>query len=301
MKKLILFALLLSPVIINAQVRVKIDKKEKEKVAADETPAYRIYDKNGSSVTLKEAAAQLLASDVVFFGELHNNPIAHWLQLKLTQLAYDKMKENLVLGAEMFEADNQLIMDEYLSGIISEKSFEEEIRLWGNYKTDYKPLVLFAKEKGLKFICTNIPRRYANIVYKGGIEALSKLSDEAKKYIAPLPFEYDGSVGSYRKMVEMSGGHGGENLPKAQASKDATMAHFISKNTGKGKLFLHYNGSYHSDFNEGIQWYLNKYSPGLTRSSITTVLQKDLSSLEKEYLNSSDYIIVVPEDMTSTH
>jgi uncharacterized iron-regulated protein len=273
-------------------------KTEKGK---DDIVAYRIFDRSGKEVKFNDAAAKLLENQVVFFGELHNNPLAHWFQLKLTMLAFEKMKENVVLGAEMFESDNQLLMNEYLSGTISEKSFEEESRLWPNYKTDYKPLVSFAKEKGLKFVCTNIPRRYANMVYKGGIEALMKLSDEAKSYIAPLPFEYDGEVGCYKKMKEMSGGHGGDNLPKAQASKDATMAHFISKYASKDKLFIHYNGSYHSDNNEGIQWYLNKYAPTLKRASITTVLQKDPSSLEKEYHNLADYIIVVAEDMTSTH
>ncbi|MDZ7775007.1 MAG: ChaN family lipoprotein [Bacteroidales bacterium] len=74
-------------------------------------------------------------ADVVFFGELHNNPVAHWLQLEVTRDLYQEKNGNLVLGAEMFEADNQLIIDEYLEGTIRQKDFEKEARLWSNYGT----------------------------------------------------------------------------------------------------------------------------------------------------------------------
>ena len=94
---------------------------------------------------------------------------------------------DITLGAEMFEADNQLILNEYLSGHISEKSFKKEARLWPNYSTDYAPLVDFAKDSNLIFVATNIPRRYASVVYKRGFQGLDELDAQAKLYIAPLP------------------------------------------------------------------------------------------------------------------
>ena len=54
----------------------------------------------------------------------------------------------------------------------------------------------------------------------------------------------------------MAGSHATPNLPKAQAAKDATMAHFILKNFDPNKLFLHFDGSYHSDNYEGIVWWI---------------------------------------------
>ena len=87
----------------------------------------------------------------------------------------------------MFESDNQLIFDEYMQQNISYDRFEAEARLWDNYRTDYYPVVFFAKEHHIPFIATNIPRRYANIVKNKGFEALDSLSEEAKRYIAPLP------------------------------------------------------------------------------------------------------------------
>ncbi len=266
--------------------------------------AYKIFDADGKSVKYKNLLKDAIEADVVFFGELHNNPISHWLQLELTKDVFAGKQSNLVLGAEMFESDNQLILDEYLSGQIKTKNFEDEARLWNNYKTDYKPLVEFAKEKNLPFIATNIPRRYASLVNKKGFEGLDSLSNEAKKWIAPLPVNYNPEVNCYKSMIEMMGGMGGhvtENIPKAQAIKDATMAHFILENRSEGKTFLHYNGSYHSDDFEGIVWWIKQAKPDLNILTITTVEQDTISALSEESFGVADYIIAVPSDMTKTY
>ncbi len=270
-------------------------------VSGQHKPAYQIFNQKGKLSNYPELLKKSQKADIVFFGELHNNPIAHWLQLALVKDFFKQKKENLVLGAEMLESDNQLILDEYLSGLISVKKFEEEARLWNNYKTDYKPLVDFAKMQQLRFIATNIPRRYANLVFKQGLNQLDNLSITAKKYIAPLPIEVDLEVPSYKKLLEMAGEHGGENFPHAQAVKDATMAHFIEKNWSKGKLFLHFNGSYHSDDQEGIVWFIRKSNPKINTFTITTVSQKEISSLNEIYQGKADFIICVPEDMTTTY
>src|SRR5690554_5028623 len=122
---------------------------------------------------------ELALTDIALFGELHDNPIAHWLQIELCHRLNNKEK-GLVLGAEMFETDNQLILDEYLTGLISQRRFEGEARLWNNYKTDYKPLVEFARENSIPFIATNIPRRYASMVASSDFKALDSLTAEAK-------------------------------------------------------------------------------------------------------------------------
>jgi uncharacterized iron-regulated protein len=267
----------------------------------NDKPAYRIFDNEGKKVKYEKMLDSMKNADVVFFGEQHNNPICHWLQFELTKDLYKQRNGNIILGAEMFEKDNQLILDEYLNGEISNSSFTKEARLWPNYKTDYQPLVEFAKDSNLRFIATNIPRRYASVVYKHGFEALDSLVPEAKSYIAPIPIEYDPEVACYKNMLQMGGGHGGENLPKAQAIKDATMAYSIAGYAGDGKLFIHFNGSYHSDDFEGILWYLNKYKPGLKVVTIASVEQTDLDELSEENMNKGNFVLVVDTDMTKTN
>ena len=266
-------------------------------------PAYRIFNNEGKKVKYKKMLEAAKDADVVFFGELHNNPICHWLQFELTKDIYSAKNGNVVLGAEMFEADNQLILNEYLSGQISKKNFEKEARLWPNYETDYKPLVEFAKDSSLIFVATNIPRRYASIVYKKGFEGLDSLPAESKSYIAPLPIEYDPKLKGYKDMLEQMElmGHGNNNFPKAQAIKDATMGYSIAEYAGDGKTFIHYNGTYHSNNYEGTLWYLNKYKPGLKIVTISSVEQSDIENLDEENLDLGNFILVVTETMTKTN
>lgn len=273
-------------------------------IYSQDKPAYKIFTGEGKKADYGDIIKDSHKADVTFFGELHDNPIAHWLELELTKDLFEKEGKNLVLAAEMFETDNQLIINEYLSGLIKETSFEAEVKKWNNYGTDYKPLMNFAKEKGLKFVASNIPRRYASMVSSGGFEALQKLTPEALKLIAPLPIEYDAELPCYKDMLSMGGGqmaHSNENLPKAQAVKDATMARSISDNLLADTKVIHYNGSYHSDRYMGIIWYLKKLNPAVKVLTVKIVLQDDISKMDDENKEQADYIIAVPSSMTRTY
>lgn len=262
-------------------------------------PAYIIYNSKGKKVSYNKMLKQLTDKDIVLFGEFHNNPISHWLQYEVTS-DLDKNRA-LILGAEMIEADNQLELNEYLKGAIEYKELDSLARLWPNYKTDYAPLVDYAKNNEIPFIATNIPRRYANMVYKGDFEALDTLSTKEKEWIAPLPIAFDSELPTYKNILKMMGDHGSVKLVKAQAMKDATMAHFILDNYKENSLFIHYNGAYHSDFYEGILWYLKRAEPDYEYGTITTVSQDNIHKLLEENKQIADFIICVDINMTTTY
>lgn len=266
---------------------------------AQNKPAYTLYNAKGKKDSYKKMLKRVQQKDIIMIGEFHNNPIAHWMELEITKDC--KQSRNLVLGAEMFEQDNQPALDLYLQDKISAKGLDSMARLWKNYTTDYAPLVNFAKENHIVFAATNVPRRYASMVAKGGFAALDTLPAIEKSWMAPLPVAYDAELPGYKNMLSMMPGHSSENLPKAQAIKDATMAYFILKYYQPGSLFIHYNGSYHSENHEGIVWYLKKSKPDLKIATITTVSQKDIHHLLDENKNKADYIICVDEDMTTTY
>lgn len=267
---------------------------------SSDKPAYRLFTAKGKVTNYKKMVAAMSAADVVLFGEYHDNPVVHWLQLESTRDVF-ALRKDMVLGAEMFEADVQSLVDRYVFDSMPDKEFEKSSRPWPNYKTDYKPLLEFARENRLKFVAANIPRKYASLVFKGGFEALDTLSALQKSWIAPLPPLYDSSLACYAEISKAAGMHGGPNLPKAQAIKDATMAHFIMKNWSAGKIFIHYNGAYHSNNYQSIYWYLKKANPNLKIVTISTTTQAQLMSLDKEAMNTADFIIATPETMTRTH
>ncbi len=267
----------------------------------DTKDSYKLYDVDGKLIDYQQLLDKAVKADIVLFGELHDNPICHWLQLELARDLFERKSGKVILGAEMFEADNQMILNEFLEGLIGEANFENEARLWNNYRTDYKPLVQFAREKGIPFVASNIPRRYANMVYKGGFASLQNLSARAKTFIAPLPIAYDSTLKGYSDMLSMARGHGGGNLPRAQAIKDATMAHFIYHNLEKRHTLIHLNGTYHSNNFEGIGWYLNQLDNRLKILSIASVEQPDINVLKPENKGVADFILVIPSTMTKTH
>lgn len=267
-----------------------------------EKPAYRLFDSEGKEVKYEKMIKELEKADVVFFGEQHNDPISHWMELQVMKSLYEKDNQ-LTLAMEMFEADDQLVLNEYLNGVIEERHLLVEAKVWDNYKTDYKPLVEFAKEKKLPVVASNIPRRYANLVYRKGVQALDSLPAEGKQWIAPLPFEIDLELPGYKSMITAMGPHASAgtaaNMARSQASKDATMAYFILK--GKKGLVYHVNGAYHSQNGEGIIWYLKKAQPRLKVATIHVAEQPGIEKLDDANKKAADFIICVPKDMTKTY
>ena len=275
-------------------------------MSAQSKPAYLLFKNNGKPADYDKMIKDLSESDMVFFGEYHNNPISHWMQLEMSKSFFEIKGDKLYFGAEMFENGNQMVLNEYLNGFYTEDKMLPEItQLWSNYKTDYKPLLEFAKDKKLRFIATNIPRRYASMLSKKGMDALKELSPEALAMISPdLETYFDPSVKAYAEMADNMGGHVPPNMLNiqiAQASKDATMAHFSIKNFNPGDFLFHFEGSYHSNYNQGIIWWINKIQPGLNIKSVTTVMESEWEELTKEEkAEIASYIIVVADNMTQT-
>ena len=262
-----------------------------------EKPAYTIFSKSGKRSGFTELAEAASKADVVLFGEIHNVSIAHWLELQLEKELFHLKGKELIVGAEMLEADDQLVVNEYLKKLFEYSTLKNEAKLWKNFETDYKPLLDFARDNGLKFVAGNAPRRYSSIVYNYGADSLTQVAAEAKSWLAPLPVLADTSLTSYKEMKEASG-HGGDNLLAAQALKDATMAWFINKSFKKGSTFLLFNGAYH---NEGIIYYLKKYNSGLKILTISCAEQEQIESLDKENIGVADFIIAIPTDMAKSY
>lgn len=271
--------------------------------SAQSNPAYSIFTGEGKETDYGKMLKDLADADVIFIGETHNCPIAHWLEYEIASDLIRRSPKGLALGAEMFEADNQLLVDEYTRGLISSDKFEAEAKLWDNYWTDYSWMLYLAREYGLKFVATNVPRRYASYVKDNGLEALQTLSEEAKSLMAPLPIPFDKAAQDEAMFgfMQMIGGKGAgsSHFAEAQAIKDATMAWFIAQNFDR--KFIHFNGNFHSDNKGGIIPYLEAYLPGKKIATVCSARQDSIKSLEKENRGRADFIIVAPTDFPMSY
>jgi len=83
--------------------------------------AFQIFNSKGKIAKYSEVLNAASKADIVFFGELHNNAISHWMEYELAHDLIARKGDKVVLGAEMYEADGQLLIDEYLSGMVKYK------------------------------------------------------------------------------------------------------------------------------------------------------------------------------------
>ncbi|MEK6614818.1 MAG: ChaN family lipoprotein [Bacteroidota bacterium] len=281
---------------------------------------YKIYSvKLSKEVTTTDIAEDMRNYDVLFFGEAHDDSVAHYLENKMFETLYQKFANTSALSMEMFDRDVQTVMNEYLKGGIREKNFTKDARAWSNYK-DYKPMVEFAKNNKLDVICANASGRYSNLAGRKGQKALMELSDESKKYFAPLP--YDTASGKYYEKLIMLTSHdasptsdtakkktpppmpmGGFNLIMSQSLWDATMAYSISEylKKNKGKKVMQVNGKFHSDEGFAIVTQLKKYSPKTKSLIISASTDESFPDIDwNKHKHLGDYIIITDPNVPRT-
>ncbi len=265
----ILFLILLFSLGVAAQIPLK----ESE---------FKIFTGEGKPATLDSVIAEAGTANVLFLGELHDDAVGHAAQAELFRRIVEKYagKRPIALSLEMFERDVQIVLDEYLKGQITESHFLTSSRPWGNYKTDYRPLVELAKEKGIPVIAANAPRRYVNMVSRGGRAKLDALSDDAKRWLPKLPYA-EPSPAYAAKFKALMGPSaeaqmGLDNILSSQALWDASMADAIARFLKKrdNGLVIHLNGSFHSEKRLGAVEHLEKYAPK-ARSIVVTARYED--------------------------
>eukprot|EP00931_Biecheleriopsis_adriatica_P086478 TRINITY_DN61144_c0_g1_i1.p1 TRINITY_DN61144_c0_g1~~TRINITY_DN61144_c0_g1_i1.p1 ORF type:complete len:456 (-),score=88.29 TRINITY_DN61144_c0_g1_i1:61-1428(-) len=117
-----------------------------------------------------------VAPRLILLGEVHDDSVAHRLQLHILQHCAEACRaqgRRLILSLEMFEADVQDVLDEYvLQRAIREQDMLQDARPWGNYQRDYRPLVEFCRERGIRVVAANAPRRYVSLVAREGAKSL---------------------------------------------------------------------------------------------------------------------------------
>lgn len=238
--------------------------------------------KSGAELSARQLAQKLSQYDVVFFGEYHDQGEIHQAELELLQAIHKVKGEKLALSMEMFEADNQTKLNDFLAGSLSEEDFLATSRPWPNYKTDYAPLVNFAKEKKMPVIAANVPRFLAAHVAKNnasteGVEA---------QYQQWLPKHTYAPEGAYKDKfyAQMSSPAAPMKMPPqrlaavyaAQCLKDDKMAESIAafSDEHKNMQVLHINGCFHSDAHLGTAQKLEALRPKLKVAVITPLERK---------------------------
>jgi uncharacterized iron-regulated protein len=254
---------------------------------------YVIYAKE-RTISFEKMAKQLAKKEVVLFGELHDDSIAHVLELELSSYFNNQFPNSFALGAEMFETHQSSYLQKYLaSGNLN--ALTDSTKLWSNFASDYFPTLQFAQVNQIPYYATNIPRKYASLVFKKGINALDSLTVKERALICPLPFPFDSTLSQYKECIQMGiDMHAsGMNFALAQAIKDATMAWNITNALRTNEKLLHFNGSFHSNYYQGIYWYIKQYRPKTKIATIAIIKKSEFNHKRDCYI--ADFVIVVDD------
>lgn len=266
---------------------------------------YKIFNtRTQKAASINDIVRDMNKADVLFFGEEHNDLTGHQLEYILLKKLAEQYPGKTALSMEMFETDCQTVLNEYLFGLIRDKNFETDARVWPNYD-DYKPLIEFSKENKLPVIAANAPARYANMVNRLGLNNLLQLDVTGKSYLPPLPI--DTATGPYLvKFDQIMGGHSampGMQMYQAQNLWDATMAWSIAKfikNHPDYKV-LQINGGFHSEEKLGIPAQLLHYAPKARIINIAVYSDDNFANPDWSKFNKmGDYIILTDPKLPKT-
>ncbi|GBC60842.1 hypothetical protein DENIS_1801 [Desulfonema ishimotonii] len=303
---------------------MKFHQKSPEVTVTD----YRIYDAQGQPSDLAQMISAAAEADVVFIGEEHDDPVAHFLEKEIlrelrTACGGDGnggLSRPLVLSMEMFERDIQMVVDEYFGDLITERHFRSAVRPWWNYQTDYRPVVEFAREKKIPLVAANAPGRYVNRVSRLGPEALGDLSPTAAAWLPPAPWAEasDACRRKFRKFWDESAKqaeasrkkrppesppppHGSgmeafdfEHILSAQTLRDAAMADAIAHALERhpGGQILHICGKFHSAGGLGVPEHLARYRPGVRMLAVTISAEAHFPEFVPDEQNAGDFMII---------
>jgi uncharacterized iron-regulated protein len=274
-------------------------------------PAYtphRVYDtRKKRFIDFETLASRLAAADLVFVGEQHDDPATHRMELAILE-GVARRRDSVTVALEMFERDVQPLLDRYLSGSATEEELLQGGRPWKNYPTDYRPLVELARARGWPVLASNVPRTLASLVARAGLAGLDTVAagmrPNAADRLACPEDDY------YRKFVAVMGdmsahgpsASGAEDGParlsrmyQAQCMKDETMGESVARAWRPGRLVVHYNGSFHSDFRLGTAERARKRAGNAAMLVVTALPVFNLDDLapSKEDRKRADFLLYV--------
>jgi uncharacterized iron-regulated protein len=260
-----------------------------------------IFDsKSWNQIGFEEIAEKFQSVDVILIGEEHDDKIGHAEKLKLIRFLSERQK--FIISMEMFERDQQIVLNEFLSGLIDEKIFQTDIKLWNNFE-DYKPIVLFAKENKIPVLASNAPRRYVRMLSRNGLEELYRFPTSSKKLFAPIYMIEPYRQEAYENKIFGSiAGHtneklGMKNMILAQNLWDATMADSIAKSLDRKRAkIIHINGRFHSDEYMGVTHRLTQL--GIKVLTISMFVQRTAESPNQNQLKKYADIIYITSKNT---
>ena len=133
-----------------------------------------IQVETGEPLSFDRFIDQLESRDLVFIGEVHDNPEHHLIQVQILQALMARHGQ-ITVAMEFFQEPQQAIIDRYLAGKSTESEFLKDVnwkKQWSFDYSFYRPLMLAVKENKGKILAVNAPRDIVRKVARSGLNGL---------------------------------------------------------------------------------------------------------------------------------
>lgn len=262
---------------------------------------YHLVDSSTQKlINLPTLAQRLVDKDVIFIGEFHGNHASHLLEMQL-QTELFKLRPQQILSMEMFERQQQTLLNRYLDGEIGERYLINETPTWPNYAGSYRPMIEFAKEHLLPVVAANASGDIVRCIGQYGKGYVDNLPTGEQPWIAQQAFEnnvaYQTKFYDFMTSMKKMDANRKASSYAAQLARDNTMAESIldALQANPQHQLIHLNGSFHSASHLGTVALLKQRAPNLKIAVITPIrvtnpLEPSWSSQE---LASGDYVYLV--------
>ena len=208
------------------------------------------------------SAAQMfaLAGDarIVYFGETHDNPASHRLELQLLQALDELHPGRQALGMEMFARTQQSVLDRWVAGELSEKALLKESNWFENWGTDfafYRDLLNLARERRIPVVALNVEKELVRAIRGKSPDQLS-VEEQARLPQLDLNDPYQRGLADAIFGDHSHWGMQLDGFVRVQTLWDETMAEsavrYLESPAGKGMHLLVIAGGNHVTHGFGI-------------------------------------------------
>jgi uncharacterized iron-regulated protein len=143
-------------------------------VRSQSAPLSLVDAATGKSITAEAFLAALRMKKVVYVGERHDQPLDHGVQYAILRQLH-REEASLGIGMEMFQVPFQEPLTKWSAGLIDETVLRRDTEYderWGFDFSMYRPILEYARNRGIEVVALNAPREMAYAVAKGGIDSL---------------------------------------------------------------------------------------------------------------------------------
>ena len=249
--------------------------------------------KDGKTTSFDRMIRDVKHKDIILVGEVHDVPEHHRLELEVIR-AFHEADAPLVIGLEMFRADSQESLDEWVKGSLALGEFLPVY--YDNWRQGwplYKDIFFYSREHHIPLVGLNIPDKIAETVAHRGFTSLT--TAEKKQLPPDISCDIDPTYMEFIKRAYA--GHAQRtdgkflNFCEAQMVWDKTMAwrlvEYLNKHPGKTVIVL--AGVGHA-WKRGIPEQVAKLSK--YKTSVIVPVIPDQVEPDSVTIHDADYVVL---------